>query len=463
MLRSIVKARFPFSPTRSKVGAIALVAAFCLAGYPATAQAQETDVQAIEKKLEADTEAAKKLREKSAALEKETAKLRAALVAGAKKTQKTEAEVQKLESSLSQLADKEKALTTDLDSRKIALRQAILGLERLSRRPLAAIFFSDSPPIDEARTGLVLSIAGKKLRARAQSLADDLHALAAVKSDIASQRLDLDQAMAQLGEENERLNALLAEKSSLQRQTTKESEKTQRRVEALAQQARDLKELLQKLADEEAKEEKKAAAEKLAKQKEEKKAAAVASSPPDDSAKNASSASGEEDKEPPALSADKAQSASLTSRSFPGKGGKIISPVQGKIAIAFGSPTEETEKSTGIYLDTRPGAKVVAPFDGKVAFQGPFRNYGQILIIEHNNGYHSILAGLKKTNVAVGQRLMAGEPVGIMAGNAALAEGSKNKSDRLYFELRRNGKPIDPAPWLDADGKARAAADSEGN
>jgi murein hydrolase activator len=73
-------------------------------------------------------------------------------------------------------------------------------------------------------------------------------------------------------------------------------------------------------------------------------------------------------------------------------------------------------------------------------FAGPFRGYGQILIIAHGDGYHSLLAGLDRVDSLVGQWLLAGEPVGTMADSA--------DQPRLYLELRHNNQPINPAPWL---------------
>jgi septal ring factor EnvC (AmiA/AmiB activator) len=61
------------------------------------------------------------------------------------------------------------------------------------------------------------------------------------------------------------------------------------------------------------------------------------------------------------------------------------------------------------------------------------------LIIQHSDGYHSLVAGLDRIDEAVGDWLVAGEPVGAM--------GSGEKP-RLYLELRHNGQPINPLPWL---------------
>jgi len=90
----------------------------------------------------------------------------------------------------------------------------------------------------------------------------------------------------------------------------------------------------------------------------------------------------------------------------------------------------------------QPGAQVIAPHDGLVAFSGPFRGYGLLLIIEHAEGYHTLLAGMARIDATVGQRLLAGEPVGVM--------GQDEAKPALYVELRRQGQPVNPSPWLTA-------------
>jgi septal ring factor EnvC (AmiA/AmiB activator) len=86
---------------------------------------------------------------------------------------------------------------------------------------------------------------------------------------------------------------------------------------------------------------------------------------------------------------------------------------------------------------------VVAPFDGKLVYAGPFPPYELVLIIRHTDGYHSLLAGLGRADIGVGQWVLAGEPVGMMPDAAEPSSGGT-----LYFELRRDGRPVDPQPWL---------------
>jgi murein hydrolase activator len=117
--------------------------------------------------------------------------------------------------------------------------------------------------------------------------------------------------------------------------------------------------------------------------------------------------------------------------------GTLTVPVAGKLVRRWGEPDEVGAAARGLTFAARPGAQAVALWDGRVEFAGAFRGYGQILIIEHGDGYHSLLAGLERIDVAVGQVLVAGEPVGIV-----------KSGEGLYLELRRHGQPIDPLPWL---------------
>jgi len=120
--------------------------------------------------------------------------------------------------------------------------------------------------------------------------------------------------------------------------------------------------------------------------------------------------------------------------------GRMVLPAAGEMVIGFGGTGASGESSKGITLATRPGAEVVAPFDGRVVFAGAFRGYGRILIIRHGDGYHSLVAGLDRIDSSVGQWLTAGEPIGRMSAGEA--------RPRLYLELRHDGQPINPLPWL---------------
>jgi septal ring factor EnvC (AmiA/AmiB activator) len=94
----------------------------------------------------------------------------------------------------------------------------------------------------------------------------------------------------------------------------------------------------------------------------------------------------------------------------------------------------------GLTIDAMSGAQVISPTDGKVLFSGPYHKYGHVLILKTSVGYDAVLAGLDRVDVRPEDQVLAGEPVGTMPRTGTTA--------RLYFELRQNGRGIDPAPFL---------------
>jgi septal ring factor EnvC (AmiA/AmiB activator) len=114
-----------------------------------------------------------------------------------------------------------------------------------------------------------------------------------------------------------------------------------------------------------------------------------------------------------------------------------ILPVTGRLVTGYGARQGGSE-STGLTLVPRPGAQVVAPAAGRVAFAGPYRGYGRIVIIEHANGWTSLVTGLGRSTVAVGETLVAGAPL----GTAAPAD------PRVSLELRSGSEPVNPLRFV---------------
>jgi septal ring factor EnvC (AmiA/AmiB activator) len=118
--------------------------------------------------------------------------------------------------------------------------------------------------------------------------------------------------------------------------------------------------------------------------------------------------------------------------------------VAGRIAIGWGE-VGPGGPHRGLTFAAARGARVVSPCAGRAVYAAPFRSYGLLLIVDCGGGYHFVLAGLDRLDTAAGRRLLAGEPVGVLAET-----GSGGAS--LYVELRRNGQPVDPRPWFAARG-----------
>jgi septal ring factor EnvC (AmiA/AmiB activator) len=83
-----------------------------------------------------------------------------------------------------------------------------------------------------------------------------------------------------------------------------------------------------------------------------------------------------------------------------------------------------------------------------VVYSGPFRSYGQLLIINAGGGYHVLLAGMGRIDVSLGQFVLTGEPVAVMGASLPAGQGhNDNSRPVLYVEFRKDGRPIDPGPW----------------
>ncbi|WP_233548299.1 murein hydrolase activator EnvC family protein [Aurantiacibacter zhengii] len=113
-------------------------------------------------------------------------------------------------------------------------------------------------------------------------------------------------------------------------------------------------------------------------------------------------------------------------------------PVSGRTLLGFGAPTG-SGLSRGLTLAPTGGAQVVAPAAGRVAFAGPYRGYGSIVIVEHGNGWTSLITGLARSDAEVGESVQAGAPLGVAAPT----------DPNVTLELRRDGEPVNPLLRLD--------------
>lgn len=128
--------------------------------------------------------------------------------------------------------------------------------------------------------------------------------------------------------------------------------------------------------------------------------------------------------------------------------GTVPLPVAGTVDGGYGEADDGGTVRRGLAIAARPGAQVTAPYDGRVLYSGPFRQYGGIVILGVAGGYQMILAGLAETSAYVGQDILAGEPIGRLADDNRQLGSSSSGRSQLYMELRFDGEPIDPSPWL---------------
>lgn len=120
-------------------------------------------------------------------------------------------------------------------------------------------------------------------------------------------------------------------------------------------------------------------------------------------------------------------------------------PAAGKVVSAFGRE-KDPELGTwtvrqGLTLGTPAGAAVSAVAAGRVIFTGPFRSYGEVMIVDHGGGFFTVYGGLGDALKDKGADVRAGEP---LAHAGAAGDGG-----RVYFEIRRGTEALDPAAWLE--------------
>ena len=388
--------------------------------------------------------------------------VRSDMIATAKEIQDQEHSLTLLEARISDLEADGQRMTKTLGRRDVQMVEALLAIERLALRPTDALTLNPLSPSDAVRSAILLRAALPSIKQSSAALQGELKQLYSVRSEIVERREQAAGGAAQLVEKHKRLDALVREKADKHEVLLARGEDASQRVAKMAREADDLRALFTKLAEEKAirdkaeqeaaavsqatrDKEKKLAAEKVASEK----AAAEAKPAQNDSAPRVTL------KAPPGVEPEKQLAAlppvartpssdeEAVTRSFAKARGTMPYPVAGSLSGRYGATAQTAGDAgllaKGITITARAGAQVVAPFDGIVAFSGPFRGYGQLLIIEHSEGYHTLLAGMGHIDAVVGQRVLAGEPVGVMENEGAPA---------LYVELRRDGQPINPLPWL---------------
>jgi septal ring factor EnvC (AmiA/AmiB activator) len=427
-----------------------------LAGpWPSTVTAQSERLEEVERALSQDQAEARELARKRQQVEAEILALQADSLSAAKAAQDLEEELTVIEQTLAAFEAEASERALALSANRGQLGRTLSALQRIALQPPEALIVAPGTPIDTARSAILLRAGLTTIEERAQGLRNDLDDLARLGRDIAEQRHALAAAVTDLDRERGRLSALLDRKSALQADLSAEQMAAQARAARLAEKAKDLRELIAQLRQEarrraEAEAERKRAeaeaeAERLRAEAEAERLRAEAAAEAERTESQqaeAEQAEGESSSLPRTQVPVSIEQPSNV-RPFPTTPSDtaLVMPARGRLILRYGQATETGEATKGITIATRDAAQVVAPFDGLVAFAGEFRGYGRILIIEHGERYHTLIAGLERIDAVIGQWVLAGEPVGTLGQPADVIP-------RLYLELRRTGEPINPLPWL---------------
>jgi septal ring factor EnvC (AmiA/AmiB activator) len=386
------------------------------------------ELQEIRRDIELTAERQAEIAAEIAALELDRRSLNDSLLQTASRVQSLEGSLSRSEGRLAGLADQEAEIRRSLVARRDVLADVLAAAQRIGRRPPPALVVRPEDALGAVRSAIVLGAVLPEIQVEAEALAADLQALLDVRVQAEAERDVLKADAVSLREEQERLTLLMDEKRKVGTARAEALAAERARAAELATKARTLEELMSGLEK------------NLAAARAEREAAAEA-------ARLSRPAPTDTGRLQPAIA-------------FASAKGLLSLPVRGVTVRDFGEDDGFGSPSPGIAVATRAGARVTAPADGWVVFAGPFRSYGELLILDAGDGYHILLAGLDKIDVEHRQFVLAGEPVGIMGSQrlaSAAAPDVTLSQPVLYIEFRKGGASIDPSPWwaLSQDRKVR--------
>jgi septal ring factor EnvC (AmiA/AmiB activator) len=383
----------------------ATAALFAVLTAPAWSQEQEdanARLEAVEREIEARRAAQAELEKRAQTATTEAERLSLQLVSIGRDIRLSENNAKRLEARIDALETEEANKETELATRQDELLELLSALERLSKRPAALALLQPNKALKTAQSASLMGTIVPNINAKAADLRKDLSALEIIQTRLSNQRFQLKNTLERLTEHQLKVGSLVTRRQAEAKKAASGAQNARQELARFAREAASLRELIDKLAQQAAK-----------------------------------LATAEANRVERPLEA--APIFRPSGRPIAEMKGALPYPVSGRLVTRFGAK-ETVGEARGIRIESRPGAQVVAPYDGKIVFAGPFREYGQLLIIEHGDGYHSLMAGFGQLYGTVGQWVLTGEPIGVMT--------AQKSANQLYVEMRRQGQAINPVPWL---------------
>lgn len=370
---------------------------------------KEQSLQALQEKVANEKSRQHELSALASKQAKDLNSLRKDLVRTAGAVQKHEKSLAAIEQEVAVLKVKKAKLAGDLQADRNSLSLLIIAMERLRRLPPETLILKPGASRETAQAATALGSIIPELHRRAEDLKKKLLELDIIEASLEKNQADLKVAYLKLQDEKTKMDAMIDTRSRAYTETQSSLKDQQRAVAEASREAENFSDLIAKVE---------ARNRELERARKREKDKALPSLP----------AIGK-----PRFNEDDRALAST----LPGLGAAQL-PVSGIVRVRYGEADEIGAASEGIRIESRPGALIVAPMGGIVRYAGDFKSYGNIILLEHKNNYHSLIAGLGRIDTVVGQSVDAGEPVG------SLGEQSGSRPS-LYYELRLNGKPVNPA------------------
>ncbi|MDG1438238.1 MAG: peptidoglycan DD-metalloendopeptidase family protein, partial [Emcibacteraceae bacterium] len=388
---------------------------FCVSFSISNAQIREDSkensekLDALKKQIEAATQKAADLEEQSAKAREEVAEIQQDLINSAADIQETEENITQSEANLKNLLEREDTLEKRLKDKNFEMASTLGAMQRLSLQRTNVVAFKPGDAVDTLRTTSLLKVILPDLKNRADLLQTDLSELNDVRFEITNQNTLLKQQLTALVISNGEIDDFLKQRVLRQKVLEKNTEEERKKLQQFAVNAKDLQELVDQIE--------------------------IEITLRDEAAKRAESFMRDKPTGKPESTIIATAPVPRTGQGFARSKGNLPLPARGNISQTFNQLLASGQRHKGITVDTRVGATVIAPHEGRIVFADKFRTYGELLIISHGDGYHTLLAGMENINSIVGQWVLKGEPVGQMSKTS----GSSNSRQKLYVELRQKG------------------------
>lgn len=383
------------------------------------ARAQQKTAAELQEKLKADI----------AAIGQDRSKLTQEVIDIAARVRGVETRIDDAEARLRPLDAREQQIRGSLESRRAEIVEVLSALQRAGRRAPPALLVRPEDALKSLRTAMLLGAVVPDMRARADRLVGDLGELVSLRKAIGSERDQLAIDRDKLKADQTRLASFVDERQKKQSAVEKDMEAESARALMLSRQVDSLQGL-------------------IAKMEQDVQSAAKAAATASLQGTPAALGNGK-----PNLGALKDPGRLSPAIAFASAKGLFALPVNGTKIRGFGVSDGVGGVEKGISLASRSGAQVTTPCDGWVVYAGPFRSYGQLLILNAGGGYHVLIAGMERISVGIGQFVLTGEPVAIMGSTSRVASvlAANASQPVLYIEFRKDGTPIDPGPWWAAN------------
>lgn len=312
-----------------------------------------------------------------------------------KRVQKNERELLKLGDALENFEIERQEISARLKKERASIAELAMALQRLSRMPPQAMLARPGAPLKTAQTAMLLKDVIPVIEEKTEKLQNDLERINIIDIETRQKKNAAQITLAALQKEENKLNKLVKVREQQYRKTNRDLSVKEQQIQQISLKAKNLQDLVARL-----------------------------------------NAHDEEER-----TRNHGFSKPRKTISLP-RSGKAQLPIAGRILISYDEKDAFGAPAKGLTIEGRSKALVVSPMGGVVRFTGHFKNYGTMIILEHENKYHSLIAGFEKVDTLVGQRVDAGEPLG------KLHKRKNGKAPRLYYELRRDSKPINPATRL---------------